>query len=457
MNLIKERRSVRTFNVEQMTKEDNITWVVCNNLCLACGTCVSICPQEAIRMVETPAGLLVAQADDSKCSGCGLCLECCPGTHLEQGLLSAEFDPFKGKAVAVYLGQALDQRILSEGQSGGIVTALLCHLLDSGCITGAIVTQMPEDGSLRPKSIVARDKSTICRAQGSKYCPVAVNSVIPKEVDDGEKLAVVGLPCHIHGIRNVQSRLGRWQGLFTIGLVCERILAFGAIDHLIDKAHLSRSDVTYFRFKSKLLGGWPGDIYIRTRDSVVHRLPKWQRSKIKDVYTPLRCRLCFDRLNVLSDLVVGDPWGIRKDKEGYSIVIVRSERAKDALLSSQSTGSLRLWPIEPELVFKGQSVEQKRQEWTEFTKAWSHMGGIVPESCIDKRWVADVRNIKLKPYCRKLVWARYFSRIRNTSDVLRFAKRELVFQKFRFALKDPARVLRRITAKLRKRSHESTV
>ena len=439
--------------------KENIEWAVKKGLCLGCGTCINVCPQDAINMFETPGGLLLAEVNSSKCNGCGLCLKCCPGTHLEQGLLTSEVDPFKGNEVAAYLGQATDPRILSEGQSGGVVTALLCHLLDSGRIHRTVVTQMPDDGSLRPKPVTTADRAVIQKAQGSKYCPVAVNAVIPKGLDDGEKIAVVGLPCHIHGIHNVQSQLGRWQDLFTIGLVCERILAFGAIDHLINKAGLCRSDVAYFRFKSKLLGGWLGDVCIRTRDGAVHRVANKQRMLIKDVYTPLRCRLCFDKLNVLSDLVVGDPWGIRKDKEGLSIIITRTDRAKDVLLSAENAGRLRLESVEPDVVFRGQKVERKRQDWAAFTEARMQAGGLVPEFHIDKRWVADVREIQLKPYRHKLEWAHSLSGKSGVSEVLKAARRKLAFQKLRWNL-TPKRwtgFLSRCFARLKGRSPQSAM
>ena len=415
-----------------MEKQENIEWAVGRDLCLGCGTCVSVCPRNAVRMVETPAGLLVAQADNSMCNGCGLCLKCCPGTHLEMESLAPDVDPFRGAVVAAYCGQATNPCLLAEGQSGGVVTALLCYLLDSGHVDRTIVTGMPEDGSLRPKPVITADRVVIQKAHGSKYCPVGVNSVIPKGVWNGqEKVAVVGLPCHIHGICNAQKHLGCWNGLFTIGLICGNTLAFAAIDHLIDRANLQRTDVAYFRFRSKSFRGWPGDVYIRTHEGTIHGIDRQERYLIWDAYTPLRCRLCFDRRNVMSDLTVGDPWGIRRDKEGHSIAIARTQQANDALLSAQDAGVLRLEPVEPEAVFAGQKTERKRQDWTAFTEAWKQIGGTTPDFPIDKCWFADLRTARLKPYSRKLEWAKRLSSKQNLSDVLKAAKRQLLFKALR--------------------------
>jgi coenzyme F420 hydrogenase subunit beta len=360
--------------------------------------------------------------------------------------LAPDVDPFRGAVVAAYCGQATNPCLLAEGQSGGVVTALLCYLLDSGHVDRTIVTVMPEDGSLRPKPVITADQVVIQKAQGSKYCPVGVNSVIPKGVWNGqEKVAVVGLPCHIHGICNTQKHLGCWNGLFTIGLICANTLAFAATDHLIDRANLQRTAVAYFRFKSKSFRGWPGDVYIRTHEGTIHGIDRQERYLIWDAYTPLRCRLCFDRMNALSDLTVGDPWGIRRDKEGHSIAIARTQQANDALLSAQDAGVLRLEPVEPEAVFAGQKTERKRQDWTAFTEVWKQMGGTTPDFPIDKRWLAGVRIGRLKPYRCKLEWAKHLAGKQNPLDVLKAARRQLIFEKLWriFTLKGVIGVIRR--------------
>jgi len=414
--------------------QETINSVVHSNLCLGCGTCGAVCPQSAINMIETPAGLLLAQIDNSKCSECGLCAKCCPGTHLEKNLLRPEVDPFKGNVIAAYLGQATDKKLLSEGQSGGIVTALLYHLLDSRQIHRALVTYMPDDGSLRPKSALTADKELIRRAQGSKYCPVPLNAAI-KEISahTDEKVAIVGLPCHIHGIRNIQSQLENFRLAepFCIGLVCDRTLAFGAIDHLVKKASVSRSDVAYFHFRSKMFGGWPGDVCIRTRNQTIHKVANKERMMIKDIYTPLRCRLCFDKLNVLSDLTVGDAWGIRQDKEGFSVIITRTARGRDFLLSAQDAGVIHLEPIDPGRIFEGQQIEKKRTDWSAFAPAWQQMGGNVPDFGISVRWFADTRNISLRPYRRQLMWPKHLATKTCPSAVLKAAKWHSRFQRLR--------------------------
>jgi coenzyme F420 hydrogenase subunit beta len=222
--------------------------------------------------------------------------------------------------------------------------------------------------------------------------------------------------------------------VLTIGLICEHTLAFGAIDHLIDKANVPYKDVAYFRFKSKRFSGWPGDGYVRTWDGSEYCVPNKERLSIKDIYTPARCRLCFDKMNVLSDLVVGDPWGVRQDKEGYSVVIARTQQGQDALLSARDAGAVQLDPIEPEDIFRGQGIDRKRKEWASFMSLWKQTGGTVPDFGMDTRWIADGQNISLKPYSKKLKWAKYLASKDSKSEVLKAVKRHLRFRRLRRAL-----------------------
>ncbi len=47
--------------------------IVERELCLACGGCISVCPQDAITMVA-----MKASVNKENCIGCEICIKTCP-------------------------------------------------------------------------------------------------------------------------------------------------------------------------------------------------------------------------------------------------------------------------------------------------------------------------------------------------------------------------------------------
>lgn len=65
-----------------MTLQKNKRYAVVDEaLCVACGSCIKVCPKGA---VTVPKGI-VAKVDMENCVGCGLCVKACPASviHIE--------------------------------------------------------------------------------------------------------------------------------------------------------------------------------------------------------------------------------------------------------------------------------------------------------------------------------------------------------------------------------------
>ncbi len=60
-----------------MNKSKKIAYV--DKLCVACGTCIKVCPFGAI----TVKNGIRAEVDPGKCVGCGKCAKACPASVIE--------------------------------------------------------------------------------------------------------------------------------------------------------------------------------------------------------------------------------------------------------------------------------------------------------------------------------------------------------------------------------------
>lgn len=408
-----------------LNKSNNVEQVIADNLCMGCGTCVAFCPQSAVAMKESPAGLLCPEIDYKTCNFCGLCLKVCPGIHLEKGTLKKNMDPFKGEIIGVFIGKVTDNKLLAESQSGGIATALLSYLIKVKEIDHALVTKMPFDGTLRPKTIVTSDISEIHKARGSKYCPVALNASIKDIPGNSNNIAIVGLPCHFHGLHNARS-LGLSipaEIKLAIGLMCDRTLTFQAIDFLIQQSKVCKNEIIGFEFRSKKWRGWPGDVCVHTTDGNKHYVSRKKRKLIKDIFTPARCRLCFDKFNVLSDITIGDAWGYSNDEQGSSVIIARTNSGLNTLLTIEKLGKISLKSIKPDSVFEKQAVENRRRDWSYYTKAWEKMGKKKPVFTVESKFYINTNRIRLHRYQRELKRAVSLGNLKSKKQIENMIKR----------------------------------
>ena len=145
-----------------------------------------------------------------------------------------------------YLGYSVDDDIRYDSSSGGVITSLLIYALEKGIIDGALVTRMNKDNPFEPEPFIAKNKEEIIEAAKSKYCPVPLNKLINEILkSENLKIAVVGLPCHIHGIRKAEmlNESLRNRIVLHLGIFCSHTDTFWQTYSLINKLGIKENDV----------------------------------------------------------------------------------------------------------------------------------------------------------------------------------------------------------------------
>ncbi|MCK4730862.1 MAG: 4Fe-4S binding protein, partial [Methanophagales archaeon] len=60
--------------------DETIAQVVKDGLCTGCGTCVALCPNEAIKLtINAKKSSYIPELNEEECNNCGICYEVCPG------------------------------------------------------------------------------------------------------------------------------------------------------------------------------------------------------------------------------------------------------------------------------------------------------------------------------------------------------------------------------------------
>lgn len=362
-------------------KKMTISQVVAEHLCHSCGACCAACSKDAIQHKETAAGYVLPVINRSVCIDCGLCYEVCPGVHFGKTLQERmPPDPFVGKILSCHVGRATDNNISLNSQSGGVATALLKHLFDTGQIEVAIVAVMREGTPPRGEVLIAKNAEELLLAQKSKYTPIPMLKALRKIGSIKGDIALVGLPCHIHGLQNLLDSIPVFSKykFFRIGLICDRVMTTAAIDFLGQKA--TSNPVNNLVFRDKISPSYPGNPVVTTTDCENIILKASLRMVIKDFFTPIRCRLCFDKLNVFADVVLGDPHGVAGvDRlNGETQILARTDNGQNLVHQASQTSSITIREVSIDEVIKGQRIENKRNNWSGYMKAWSDIGRTQP-------------------------------------------------------------------------------
>ena len=333
--------------------------IVDGALCCGCGACSRTCRIRAITYVRNEAGYIIPRVLEN-CVNCGQCLRVCPSIDMETVMQEVEGDPFVGTCISGYIGHASDGNLRREGQSGGVVSAFLIWLLKSGKIDGAVVNHFDEK-TQRNKAIYVNTEKDILAGVGSYYAQsTVVDTVLANK---GKRLAVVALGCQaqaLHRLRKIDVELAK--NLLVLGLVCGGNYSGDYIDDLVSLAATGRDDIASkmrFRYKSKHAGGWPGKVCVWFGNKAAV-LPSVRRIERKELYALPRCKVCFDRMNVFSDVVFGDPWGIgRKDnRKGNTVAIVRTCKGRDLFEDFVASGYVDGDFISPDVINAGQRVNE---------------------------------------------------------------------------------------------------
>jgi len=370
------------------TQHKTIDLVTRAGLCVECGTCISACPSNAIKMTKKD-DMFIPIILRSKCSVCGLCYRVCPGSIEEvfrqiEGLAKfrrgdydgARFDPYIGYFINTYIAYSSNNYIRYYSSSGGVVSTLLLYLLLKNYVDAVVTVcdTADERGFFEPRPCMIDSAQDFLKKYryiaGSRYRSVPLNEIL-RNLADNEKIrsiAFVGLPCHIRGLKSllkINDKL-RKKDLIIIGLFCNNCPTSNAQKYLLAKVAKLKSwevdKVTRIIYRGR---GWPGFLTIELKDghNVIKPFFDYRDSGFGQFFAHKRCLVCTDQTAELADISVGDAWlpeFINKDKIGTSIVITRSTLGDRILNEATNEGYLMIQKIPHKKAIQQAAVLRKQ-------------------------------------------------------------------------------------------------
>jgi len=368
--------------LERLCKKKDITFVTKNNLCFGCGACGVSCHADSISFYMTNAGRLHPKIDYKICSNCGVCYDICPSIDLNNRIVvNNGIDPFEGKVVSSYMGRTLNQKLYLNSQSGGMVTEVLSYLFDQKLIQYALVVKMDFASIPKPSYFLAKSSDELYQSQKSLYAPVDLLSALKNIKNITGNIAVVGLPCHIEGIVSLIKHKPKLyiKVKYKLGLICDGVLSNIASDYFSSfttKKHR-------INYKNKEVPNYmQANVTLEFEDGERKIIESKERFLLKEIVTPPRCQLCFDKMNIYADIVFGDPWGIEKyDKvNGDSVVITRNKKGQDILNELLEKKRVFLKKVKYKTILNGQEIERRREKVFQAYETYKQLGFYVPFS-----------------------------------------------------------------------------
>jgi coenzyme F420 hydrogenase subunit beta len=355
--------------LNNISKNDTIQKIVEEDLCIGCGSCTIFCPENALELIENQeTGTYLPKLDNKKCNKCGICFTICPGVEANFEKLNLEvFDqilkyPVIGNFLSSYAGYAMDPEIRTKSTSGGLIPALAIFAMEIETIGGVLTSRADSKNPLKPKPFIARTKKEILSALGSKYCPVPANSALNEILETQGHYLVIGLPCHIQGLRKVQGFNKKLKNRVALvfGLVCNHTPTFHALNFLLQKFQIPEKKITKLGYRS---GGWPGGVDIVLNNGSKHFIPfnssYYWGLVFQRFFWPKRCIVCNDKLCQLADIIFMDAWLPKYsfDRIGTSLIVARSSKGEKLIKKAIERKVVKLKKISFNEVMESQMIE----------------------------------------------------------------------------------------------------
>lgn len=352
----------------------DIETIKANGLCSGCGLCAGLsgATDPAIVMVDSSdgyrrpkaAGVIgpaLASAIDSACPGANI-------KHVQQEH-EATYHPTWGPLVEARLGWSTDLELRRNASSGGALSAILSHLLDSGEIDYVVQTAVSPHSPVRNALAVSTNRADVFHAAGSRYAPSSPLEDIGARLDAPGRFAFVGKPCDVAGLRQlarIDPRVNE-KVAYMMAFMCAGVPSYRGTSAVLSAMGVKdEGDVDSFRFRGD---GWPGYATAQLSDGTRFTMDyntSW--GSILNRHLQFRCKICPDGIGEFADIVCADGWHcdengypLFEEQDGRSILLTRTRKGEDVVIRALRAGTLASDPLKVENIRHMQPFQARRK------------------------------------------------------------------------------------------------
>lgn len=224
-----------------------------NSDCCGCTACYSICPKNAISMLEDKEGFKYPSINMDMCISCHLCEKVC--AFKQSKSIKKKNNVSKPQTFAV---KHKNLNVRLNSRSGGIFTDLSDYFLkNDGVIYGCIL-----DNTLVVKHIRATNETQRNLMRGSKYVQSDLFNTfaqVKNDLDGSKYVLFTGTSCQIDGLKSFLGK--KYEKLLCVDILCH-----GVPSPMIFKDFIDWSEKKYdgkvidVDFRNKKDFGWASHV-----------------------------------------------------------------------------------------------------------------------------------------------------------------------------------------------------
>lgn len=340
-----------------------------NGFCTGCGLCEAIAPTGHLQMQMSTSGYLrPVLLKTLPTSATNEIAQVCPGVKVEHPPGTTNYHPIWGPLLSVQTGHAVDAEIWRQGSSGGVISALAIHLLNTGKVDFVAQIATSQQDPLANELQISHTREDVIRAAGSRYAPSAPLRQMRELLATGKTFAFVGKPCDIAALRRYGeiNPAIKQQVPYMLSFMCAGIPSIKGTHEIIKTLGADQTKVVSFRYRGD---GWPGMTRAEQSDGKNYEMDyntAW--GKILGKYLQFRCKICADGTGEFADVVCADAWYGKggypdfTERDGRSLVIVRTQAGEKLLGSAIETRAVITSALDIADVSQMQPYQKSRKQ-----------------------------------------------------------------------------------------------
>ena len=342
-------------------------------LCVGCGACVPRCPNQAITLVHISGRGLRPIVNSTRCRECAGCVEVCPGIEISHQPFNSHIMPELslewGPVMEVWEGYATDSQIRYNGSSGGVATALALFCLERKGASGVLHIGARPGAPLENVAVFSKNRAELLACTGSRYSPAAPCERLEWIQEALCPSVFIGKPCDVVALRKSQAvnPMLNEKASLAISIFCAGTPVIDGTYKILRVLGVEPEKVEEIRYRGC---GWPGETMVKIKNNDDQtRLMTYEESwgNILSHYGQFRCRICPDSTGEFADISCGDPWyrEIKPGEEGWSLVLVRTERGREILHEAIKAGYVKLESVVQSAIPRSQKalLARRRHLW----------------------------------------------------------------------------------------------